>query len=122
MIEGARRRVLIVDDQFLIVQYLKVWVEAFGFEVCGSAATAEEAEHMALKEHPDIILMDVRLRGKRDGVDAALAIHPAHQCSVIYITGSCDQSTLDKIHTDHPFAILIKPIDPQELGRVLLAA
>jgi DNA-binding NarL/FixJ family response regulator len=117
----AKGRVLIVDDQFLIVEFLRIWVETYGFEVCGTAKNAKEAVDQALKLKPDYILMDMRLEGDQDGVDAALAIAPHHTCRIIYVTGSSEKSTIARINEDHPFSVLIKPIDPAELGRVLHA-
>ena len=119
---GSRGRVLIVDDQYLIREFLKVWVEAHNFEVCGSAKTAQGAIEQALLQRPDIILMDFRLEGDRDGVDAALKIVQSIKTRIIYVTGSSEESTIARINQDHPFAILIKPIDPAELGRVMMQA
>lgn len=119
--ETPKRRVLIVDDQFLIVEFLRIWVETYGFEVCGTAGNAADAVDLALKLKPDYILMDMRLDGDKDGVDAALAIVPHHKCRIIYVTGSSENSTIARINEDHPFDVLIKPIDPAELGRALHA-
>jgi len=115
-------RVLIVEDQFLISEYLKVWVEAFGMEVVGVATSADDAVSLAVAQKPDTILMDVRLDGDADGVDAALRIGELIQTRFIYVTGSSEPSTLARIHLDHPAAILIKPVDPQDLQRALLSA
>lgn len=115
------KRVLIVDDQFLIVQFLKIWVEAFGMEVCGTARSADEAVSKALALRPDAILMDVRLEGDRDGIDAALEIYPQHPCRIIYVTGSNEPATHNKIATNHPFRTIIKPVDTAELGEALRA-
>ncbi|MEQ1783834.1 MAG: response regulator [Hyphomonadaceae bacterium] len=119
---------LIVEDQFLAVEFLRIWVEAYGFVVCGVARSAPRAIELAVELDPDYILMDVRLEGEKDGVDAAIAIHERllaiHQkvkARIIYCTGSSEASTLSRISADHPFAILIKPIEPTELGAALLA-
>jgi len=115
-------RILIVDDQFFIVEYLRVWVETYGFEVCGVAKTAASAVEQALLQKPDVILMDVRLDGDRDGIDAALEICKSLKTRVVYITGSSESPTMARINEDHPFAVLIKPIDPAELRSVLMRA
>jgi DNA-binding NarL/FixJ family response regulator len=115
----SRGRVLIVDDQYLIREYLKVWVEAHGFEVCGTAVSAKGAVEQALLLKPDCILMDFRLEGARDGVDAALEIVKSIDTRIIYVTGSSEEATIARINEDHPFAILIKPIDPEDLGLAL---
>ena len=67
--------VLVVDDEFLIAMGFRTQVEDMGLAVCGTAATAEEAVLQAQTHRPAVVLMDMRLWGKRDGVDAAIAIH-----------------------------------------------
>jgi CheY-like chemotaxis protein len=84
-----------------------------------TARSAAGAVEEALRLKPDCILMDVRLEGGKDGIDAAIEICKEIDTRIIYITGSSEGPTIARINEDHPFAILIKPIDPAELGRVL---
>jgi DNA-binding NarL/FixJ family response regulator len=116
----SKGKVLIVEDQFLASEFLKIWSEAYGFEVCGVATTSDEAIDLAKRHSPTHVLMDVRLDGPRDGVDAAMAIQALIDTRIIYCTGSSEPSTVMRIHTDHPFEILFKPIDPQLLGEALM--
>ncbi len=113
-------KVLIVEDQFLASEFLRIWAETYGFEVCGVATTAADAISLATQHRPSHVLMDVRLDGDKDGVDAAMAIHPAIDTRIIYCTGSSEPSTVARIQLDHPFEVLFKPIDPQLLGEALL--
>jgi two-component system, response regulator PdtaR len=116
----AKGKVLIVEDQYLASEFLRIWSEAYGFDVCGIATTADTAIDLAKQHHPTHVLMDVRLDGARDGVDAAMAIQAEIDTRIIYCTGSSEASTVSRINSDHPFAILFKPIDPQQLGQALL--
>jgi DNA-binding NarL/FixJ family response regulator len=116
----SKGKVLIVEDQFLASEFLRIWAEAYGFEVCGIATTADTAVKLAKEFRPSHVLMDVRLDGPKDGVDAALEIHPAIDTRIIYCTGSSEPSTVARINADHPFEILFKPIDPKLLGAALL--
>lgn len=118
----APKRVLIVEDQFLISEYLRIWVEAHGHEVCGVAKTAKKAVALAIDLRPEIILMDMRLEGALDGVDAALEIVKTYEPRIIYVTGSNEPSSLKRINEDHPFRVVIKPIDPAELMAAVMAA
>ena len=118
----SAKRVLIVEDQFLISEYLRLLIEEFGLQVCGIAKSADQAVAMAKAERPDIILMDMRLEGDRDGVDAAKEIEASIDTLFIYVTGSSEPSTIRRINEDSPFRILIKPIDPAELQTALIAA
>ena len=116
---GLNRTVLVVDDEFLIAQGLQMQVEDMGLPVCGTAATAEAAIALAEVHRPAVILMDVRLDGQLDGVDAALAIHGSIGAKVIFITGSREPSTQARIAMDHPSAILFKPISSLQLRRAV---
>ncbi len=71
----AGRTVLIVEDEYLIAEFLSDMVEDFGMVVCGVADTADMAADAAIEAHPDMVLMDVRLKGAKDGIDAAHMIH-----------------------------------------------
>jgi DNA-binding NarL/FixJ family response regulator len=112
---ALERCVLIVDDEFLIAEGLRMQVEDMNLPVCAVAGTADEAVAEALRYRPLIVLMDVRLRGEKDGVDAALAIHQTLGSKVIFITGSSDPATMRRISTDHPLAILRKPVADRQL-------
>lgn len=116
----TKGRVLIVEDQFLASEFLRIWSDAYGFEVCGVATDADSAVKLARQMKPTHVLMDVRLDGTRDGVDAALEIHASLDTRIIYCTGSSEPSTRKRIEDDHPFEVLFKPIDPKLLGEALL--
>ena len=107
---ALNRSVLVVDDHAIIAELWCLHMEMMGLEVCGTAATADEALSLAEQHRPAIVLMDVRLRGEKDGVDAALAIHASVGSKVIFITGSQEPETLARIALDHPAAVLIKPV------------
>ena len=107
--------VLVVEDEFLIAQGLCLQVEDIGLSVCAIAATADEAVTAALVHRPMLVLMDVRLQGDGDGVDAALAIHDRVGSKVIFVTGSREPATLDRIGLDHPAAVLFKPVSDRQL-------
>lgn len=108
-------KVLIVDDEFLIVMGLTQMIEDLGLEVCASAATADQAIALAQKHRPSIVLMDMRLQGEKDGVDAALAIYETIGAKLIFITGSREPAAITRIQTDHPSALLFKPVSDEQL-------
>jgi len=116
------RHVLVVDDDFLIVMGLTKQVQDMGLTVCGSASTADEGIELARLHRPMVTLMDMRLDGAKDGVDAALVIHEEIGSKVIFITGSQDPNTVIRINTDHPHAILFKPVSAKQLRTAIDAA
>jgi DNA-binding NarL/FixJ family response regulator len=112
---ALEKAVLIVEDEHLIAMGLSAQIEDMGLSVCGTADTADGAVAQANIHRPAIVLMDMRLRGERDGVDAALAIHASLGSKVIFITGSREQKTIDRIGQDHAFAVLFKPVSDRQL-------
>ena len=114
--------VAVVDDEFLIATGLSLQLEGLGLTVCGTAATAEEALALVVAHRPAIVLMDVRLGGEKDGVDAAVAIHAAVGSKIIFVTGSREPATMDRIHQDHPAGVLFKPISDWQLRQAIDAA
>jgi AmiR/NasT family two-component response regulator len=115
----ADKSVLVVEDEFLIASLISDMVTDIGMSVCGIAGSADMAIRMAAQHKPDVVLMDVRLRGKLDGVDAAIAIHHQLGSPVVFITGSGEPANIARINTDHPAAILIKPITFEQLTDTL---
>jgi DNA-binding NarL/FixJ family response regulator len=115
----SKRTALIVEDEFLIAEGLRVQLDMMGIDVCGMAATAEDAIELAKKHNPTFILMDVRLKGTRDGVDAALDIHEQVGSRVIFVTGSREPETIDRIEKDHAAAMLFKPVTSLMLKKTI---
>jgi len=107
--------VLVVDDDVLIVMGLTAQIQDMGLTICGSASTADQGVELAQLHRPFLVMMDMRLDGAKDGVDAALAIHETVGSKVIFITGSQDPATIDRIQLDHPSAVLIKPVSEIKL-------
>jgi len=115
-------KVLIVEDNALSAKYFADVVQLMGHAVCGTASTADDAIDIALTHQPDVMLMDVRLIGPKDGVDAALAIQQHLTTKVIYITASTDKRTMARIKADHPFDVLTKPVLTSDLERAIASA
>lgn len=117
---SRRNRVAIVEDDALISVYLEGLCQQLGMDVVGTAASGDEALPMLRAEKPSHILMDMRLIGDMDGVDIALIVSKEQpDVRVIYVTGSNEPATLERINEDHPYRILIKPINPKDLEEAL---
>jgi CheY-like chemotaxis protein len=121
-VNDLRDCALVVDDDALIADLWCMVLEDMGLDVCGHAATAPVAIAMAQMHRPKVVLMDVRLQGELDGVDAAFAIHELVGSKVIFITGSKEPSTAARIQLDHPTAVLFKPVSDRQLQTVVRAA
>ncbi len=118
---SPRARVLIVEDEMIIAWLLAEHVENLGYEVCGSAADEDEAVRLARSTRPDLILMDVRLRGAGDGIKATEAIRATLPAvPVVFCTAYAgDPATRGRMAAAGAAAILAKPILPEQLGPLL---
>jgi AmiR/NasT family two-component response regulator len=119
---GYQDCVLVVDDELLIAERWCMNLEDMGLAVCGVAATAETAIALAQQHRPKVVLMDMRLRGELDGVDAALVIHDTVGSRMIFITGSREPSSAARIQLDHPTAVLFKPVSDWQLKATINSA
>ncbi|MGE0222546.1 MAG: response regulator [Acetobacteraceae bacterium] len=104
-----RRQALVVEDEFLIAAMLKQMLAELGLPVCATADSADAAIRLAQQHLPALVLMDVRLKGSADGVDAALAIRGSVGSAIIFITGSRDPDTVRRIEEEPSFQVLFKP-------------
>lgn len=115
--------VIIVEDDFLTAHYLADACRRLGLDVVARADNAADATRSICAIKPNYVLMDVRLRGAADGVQAAIDSHPACPATkFIYVTGSSEQSTRARIEMDHPHRILIKPVSDADLDGAFAAA
>ena len=120
-LSSMQHNALIVEDEFIIAEGLRVQLEDLGLSVCGIAATADEALSIAIKEQPTVVFMDVRLQGNVDGVDTGFAIRQEVGSKLIFVTGSREQSTIDRIEMHHTGPILFKPVSLIQLRRTIEA-
>lgn len=108
-------QILIVEDETIIAMSLKDSLEAIGYGVPAIAASGERAIAKATELHPDLVLMDIRLKRGMDGIEAAEQIWEQLQIPVIYVTGHSDQSTLERAKATSPFGYILKPVREREL-------
>jgi len=111
----ARARILIVEDGLIIAEDLRRRCEALGYAVTGIAATGEDAVFIADRTRPDLVLMDIRLRGTMDGIEAARQIRTTLSIPIVYATSSSDEATLLRAKETEPFGYLLKPVEPRVL-------
>ncbi|MEA5580176.1 response regulator [Nodularia harveyana UHCC-0300] len=108
-------KILIVEDEAIVAKDLRNRLKKFGYVVPAVAHSGEEAIKKALEFCPDLILMDISLKGKMDGIEAAYEIHKYLDIPIIYLTAYADDQTLTRAKiTDH-FGYLLKPFKEREL-------
>jgi DNA-binding NarL/FixJ family response regulator len=102
-------RILVVEDDYLVSSEMEAELVAAGFDVVGIATSAQEAVHLALSEEPDLVVMDIRLDGHRDGVDAALEIFNATGIRSLFASAHHDPETRRRAEPCQPLGWLNKP-------------
>jgi len=112
---SSRPRALIVEDETLIAEELKERLSLLGFSVIAAVASGEEGIAIATRERPDLVLMDIRLKGKKDGVQAAEEIHQQVDVPVVYLTAYSDRLTVDRAKRTDYDGFLLKPFRASEL-------
>ena len=115
-------KVLILEDEALIALSMQEVLSLVGVEVVGVAATVGEALRLAGSTNPDVAICDVRLAGRRDGIDGAVLLHESSGLPVIFVTGQDDSTTRQRAAKVDPVAYLEKPVRPQALIAAVQAA
>lgn len=108
-------RILIVEDERVIAWYIQETLEQLGHTVLACVASGVQAIEIAERHQPEIVLMDIRLKGDMDGITAAEQIYTQFDIPVIYLTAHTDPATLQRAKFSAPFGYLVKPLRVQEL-------
>lgn len=111
----ASEKILVVEDEGIVLLHIKKTLERLGYIVSGIAATGEDAIMRALEDRPDLVLMDVVLRGAADGIDAAEKIRALFAIPIIYLTAHADETTLQRAKVTEPFGYIVKPFKERDL-------
>ena len=108
-------RILVVEDEGIIASHIQVVLIGSGYEVVGVSSYGEEAVGKAEALRPDLVLMDIMLRGPMDGVEAAGQIRERFDIPVVYLTAYADDDTLARAKITEPFGYVLKPFERREL-------
>ena len=107
--------ILIVEDESIVALDIKHHLLRFGYRVLGPAASADAALAIVRNDHPDLVLMDIRIQGDMDGVEASRIIRQEYHLPVILLTAYADDQTLSRAKMSGPFGYILKPFDEREL-------
>jgi DNA-binding response OmpR family regulator len=112
---SSKPRALIVEDEILIAEELKARLSLLGFSVIAAVDSGEEGIAIATRERPDLVLMDIRLKGKKDGVQATKEIHEQVDVPIVYLTAYSDRLTVDRARGTEYDGFVLKPFRAGEL-------
>lgn len=108
-------KILVVEDEAIVAFDLRERLASVGYSVPAIAATAQEAIILAGEISPDLVLMDIKLRGEITGIEAAQAIRARYGIPVVYLTAYADEDTIQRAKLARPFGYLLKPFNDREL-------
>jgi DNA-binding LytR/AlgR family response regulator len=105
----------IVEDELLIARSIKEVLEQLDYDFTETAISYTEALQMIAQENPDVLLLDITLSGKKDGIDVAEYVNQKHQMPFIFLTANSDLATINRAKAVKPHAYLVKPFVKEEL-------
>ncbi len=108
-------RIMLVEDEVIVALDLQQRLEKNGYEVIAHATSGDEAVRLAKKTEPNLILMDIKIRGAMDGIEAAAKIRESQNIPIIYITAFSDEETLKRARQTEAYGYLVKPFEDREL-------
>jgi PAS domain S-box-containing protein len=111
----ASVQVLVVEDESRIATTLEDTLKSFGYSVPAIVCSGEQAIQKVAEMQVDLVLMDIRLEGSMDGVEAADQIRSDFNIPVVYLTGYMDDNTVHRAMSTEPFGFILKPYEPREL-------
>ncbi len=115
-------RILVVEDERIIALHLRQQLTKLGYDVPEAVATGDHALRCIEEMRPDLVLMDINLKGSRDGIATAAAIPPAYRIPVVYLTAYSADATLERAAATHPYGYLLKPFSERELHATIQVA
>lgn len=111
---GAEK-ILVVEDEAIVATDIEQTLKEYGYEVTGVVDTAEEAINHVLKSKPDLVLMDIFLRGQLDGITAAKQLRDKSDVPVVFLTAHSDENILQRAMVSEPYGYILKPFETREI-------
>jgi DNA-binding NarL/FixJ family response regulator len=110
-----QEKILVVEDDTIIAITIEGRLKQFGYKVVGRASTAQDAIKKTIEFEPDLVLMDIHLKGPIDGIEAAQTIYGIYNIPVVYLTAFSDENTLERAQKTSPFGYIVKPFSDSTL-------
>ncbi len=118
----SKTKILIVEDESIVAKDIQFSLNKLGYAVCGIASSSDKAIDLAGKEQPDLVLMDIMLKGDINGIDTALKMKELFTVPVIFLTAYADEATLEKAKIAEPYGYIIKPFKEVDLQTTIEVA
>jgi CheY-like chemotaxis protein len=111
----AEGRILVVEDEHIVAMGIKKMLKSLGYQVTGIASSGEDAISKAESTFPDLVLMDIMLKGNVDGIEAAREIIKRFGLPVVYLSAYSDSQILERTKQTGPFGYIVKPFEEKDL-------
>jgi len=112
-------RILLVEDEIIIARDIKNMLIELGYFVWGPVSSGEEAIQIVKEKNPSLVLMDIKLKGELDGIEASEYIHKITNIPIIYITSHTDDQTFNRAKKTNPQGYLVKPLEKFEIKNII---
>lgn len=112
-------KILIVEDEMIIAANISLQLASLGYEVTGIIPRGEEALMHIEQQQPDIVLLDINLKGKIDGIETAKIMQKSYTIPIIYLTANADEANFNRAKTTNPYAFISKPFKKLDLQRAI---
>lgn len=112
-------KIMIVEDEAITALSIRVRLKSLGYSVCALLSDGEAAVKSVATERPDLIIMDIGLPGKIDGIEAAKRIQSHYNIPIIFITGYFDQNLDKEVREINPSFLLTKPFSPSDIEQAI---
>ena len=116
---SEKTKILIVEDEMIIAANISLQLTTLGYEVTGIMPRGEDALLHIEDNPPDILLLDINLKGKLDGIETAETMQKTHNIPVIYLTANIDDAHFDRAKKTHPYGFISKPFKKLDLQRAI---
>lgn len=111
----SKKRIFVVEDESIVSKDIQQSLKKLGFEIAGAASSGEKAVEKIEETKPDLVLMDIMLKGEMSGIDTAEIVKEKFNIPVIYLTAYADEGTLSKAKVTEPYGYIIKPFKEIDL-------
>ena len=111
----SKGSILLVEDDDVIAKVADWRLKNLGYEVCGRATTGAEAMELVVNKKPDLVLMDINIKGDIDGIETARMIKKGFSIPVVFVTSHTDGPTLERAKGICPDGFIVKPLEDDDL-------
>lgn len=116
---NLKTKILIVEDEMIIAANISLQLSTLGYEVTGILSRGEEALLHIEQQQPDILLLDINLKGNIDGIETAQIMQKTFNIPIIYLTANADEVNFNRAKSTHPYAFISKPFKKLDLERAI---